>query len=150
MRLGFYQPDIAQNLGASMRLGACLGAEIDIIEPCGFPLTDRALRRTAMDYADLCRWKRHDSWSAFLQAPERTDGRLILFSTRAALPLRDFAFEAGDTLLFGRESAGVPDEVHEACAARLFSPLRQGARSLNVAMAAAIALWEAQQSVQGR
>lgn len=147
MRLGFYQPDIAQNLGASMRLGACLGADIDIIEPCGFPLTDRALRRTAMDYADLCRWRRHDSWPAFLEAPERRDGRLILFTTRAALPLGGFTFSPGDTLLFGRESAGVPDEVHDACAARVLIPLQPGARSLNVAMAAAIALWEARRSI---
>jgi tRNA (cytidine/uridine-2'-O-)-methyltransferase len=126
-----------------MRLGACLGAELDIIEPCGFPLTDRALKRTAMDYAGMCTWRRHDSWSAFLRAPERREGRLVLFTTRGALPLGQMAFSPHDTLLFGRESAGVPDEVHDACDARVFIPLQPGARSLNVAMAAAIALWEA-------
>lgn len=112
MRLALFQPDIPQNLGAAMRLCACLGAPLEVIEPCGFPLSDKALRRAAMDYGAACELVRRASWEAFAAAAERTQGRLVLFTTRGAGPLHDFVFQPGDTLLFGRESAGVPSEVH--------------------------------------
>ena len=143
LRLAFYQPDIPQNLGASVRLAACFGVSVDIIEPCGFPLTDKALKRAALDYGKQVDLVRHDGWSAFLAAPERQAGRLVLFTTRGASPLQAFRFHPGDTLLFGRESAGVPDDVHAAAGARVVIPLVADARSLNVAMTAGVALWEA-------
>ena len=147
MRLALFQPDIPQKLGASVRLAACLGAGLDGIEPCAFPLSDRGLRRAAMDYAAETRL--HPSWSAFLAAPERTQGRLVLFTTRPATPLHAFGFAAGDTLLFGRESAGAPEEVHAAAQARVVIPIAAGARSLNVVTAAAIGLAEALRQVDG-
>ena len=149
MRLALFQPDIPQNLGAAIRLAACLGVILEIIEPCGFPLSDRALRRAALDYRDLARIERRDSWTDFLAAPARTEGRLALFTTKGARPFTDFAFQAGDTLLFGRESAGVPDEVHAAAGARLLIPLANGARSLNLVAAAAIGLGEALRQTDG-
>jgi tRNA (cytidine/uridine-2'-O-)-methyltransferase len=149
MRLAIFQPDIPQNLGGSIRLAACLGVPIDIVEPCGFPLSDKAVRRTAMDYGDSVDLTRHTSWAAFLAAPERQEGRLVLFTTKAAAPYLTFAFEAGDTLLFGRESAGAPEEVHAAAQARLFIPIRPPARSLNVVVAAAIALAEGLRRTDG-
>jgi tRNA (cytidine/uridine-2'-O-)-methyltransferase len=149
VRIAFFQPDIPQNLGAALRLGACFSIPVDIIEPCGFPLNDRALRRSAMDYAARAEVCRHDSWDHFQMAPQRRDGRLVLFTTRAEMPLTVARFEAGDTLLFGRESAGVPDQVHDSAALRVSIPLVPGARSLNVAMAAGIALWEALRQTGG-
>jgi tRNA (cytidine/uridine-2'-O-)-methyltransferase len=149
MRLAIFQPDIPQNLGSSIRLAACLGVSLDIVEPCGFPLSDKALRRTAMDYGDSVDLTRHSSWDAFLAAPERQAGRLVLFTTKAAVPHLTFDFQAGDTLLFGRESAGAPEEVHAAAQARLFIPLRPPARSLNVVVAAAIALAEGLRRTNG-
>lgn len=143
VRLALYQPDIPQNLGASLRLAACLGVAVDIIEPCGFPLTDKALRRTAMDYGENVEIVRHDGWSAFLESRSGSSGRLILFTTKGATTLQTQAFEPGDTLLFGRESAGVPDDVHAAADARVRIALTPNTRSLNVAMSAGIALWEA-------
>ncbi len=143
MRLAFYQPDIPQNLGAALRTGVCFSTAIDLIGPFGFPLTDKALRRSAMDYgpmADVCR---HDGWESFLKAPEREKGRLILFTTQGATALTDTRFVSGDTLLFGRESAGVPEEVHAAADLRCLIPLANGARSLNVTVSASIALHEA-------
>jgi tRNA (cytidine/uridine-2'-O-)-methyltransferase len=144
LRLAFLQPDIPQNLGANIRLAACLGVAVDVIEPCGFPLTDRALRRTAMDYGENVRVFRHSGWSAFRSWQVESGSRLILFTTRGAVRLDSHAFRPDDILLFGRESAGVPDEVHAAADARVLIPLAPGARSLNVAMSAGIALWEAQ------
>ncbi len=144
MRLAFYQPDIPQNLGAAIRLSACFGVPLDIIEPCGFPLTDKALRRSAMDYGALAEIRRWPGWLAFYAA---APGRVIVFTTSGEHPLDAFAFEQSDTLLFGRESAGVPDEVKDAAFARLRIPMQAGARSLNVAMSAGIALWEARRSV---
>ncbi len=141
MRLSLYQPDIPQNLGSILRLCACLGVPLDIIEPCGFPLDAAKIRRSAMDYADAAEWRRHASWEAFLQ--NRPPGRLILLSTKAATPYHRFAFAPSDTLLMGRESAGVPEEVHQAADARVLIPLASGMRSLNVAQAAAVALAEA-------
>ena len=146
MRLALFQPDIPQNLGASIRLTACLGVPLDVIEPCGFPLSDRTLKRAALDYGDKAQVSRHDSWSEFLA--NRVPGRLILFTTRGAVRLstfrfETFRFEAADTLLMGRESAGVPDEVHAAAHARVVIPIRAETRSLNLATAAAIGLFEA-------
>jgi tRNA (cytidine/uridine-2'-O-)-methyltransferase len=141
MRLALYQPDIPQNAGAMLRLGACLGVAIDIIEPCGFVLDDRRLKRAAMDYQVLAEIARHASWQAYLAS--RDSGRLVLLSTKAALPYHRFAFAASDTLLLGRESAGVPPEVLARADAALRIPLTPGARSLNVAQAAALVLGEA-------
>lgn len=147
MRLALYEPDIPQNAGSLMRLGACLGVGIDIIEPCGFLLSDRNFRRAGMDYlksADICR---HPSWRQFhddfTAGPAQKGGRLVLLTTKADMAYCDFRFAPGDTLLVGRESAGVPQEVHEAADARLVIPLRPGLRSLNVAQAAAMVLGEA-------
>ena len=142
MRLALYQPDIPQNTGALMRLAACLGVSLDLIEPAGFLLGDRRLKRAGMDYLDALEMTRHRSWQAFLERrPPRA--RLILLTTRGPVPYHRFVFERDDILLLGRESAGVPDEVHAAADARLRVPMRDGARSLNVAMAAAIVLGEA-------
>jgi tRNA (cytidine/uridine-2'-O-)-methyltransferase len=142
MRLALFQPDIPQNLGAAIRLAACLGVSLDVIEPCGFPLSDAAMRRSAMDYKALAEVRRHAGWADF-RAATAADGRLVLFTTKARQPFHDFAFEPGDILLFGRESAGVPDEVHAAAEARLRIPIAAGARSLNVVTAATLALGEA-------
>lgn len=142
MRLALFQPDIPQNLGAAVRLAACLGVPLDVIEPCGFPLSDAAIRRAAMDYAAIAQVKRHAGWADFRGDPARA-GRLVLFTTRAATPFHEFAFRADDTLLFGRESAGAPDDVHDAADARLKIPLAPGARSLNLVTAATLALGEA-------
>jgi tRNA (cytidine/uridine-2'-O-)-methyltransferase len=149
MRLALFQPDIPQNLGAAMRLCACLDVLLDVIGPCAFPLSSRLLKRAALDYGDKAEVELHDSWSAFLAAPARREGRLVLFTTRGASPYADFAFRPGDTLLFGRESAGVPDEVHAAADARLYIPLAPGARSLNLTVSAAIALSEALRQTHG-
>jgi tRNA (cytidine/uridine-2'-O-)-methyltransferase len=149
MRLALFQPDIPQNLGAALRLSACLAAPLDVIEPCAFPLSDKSLRRAALDYGDNASFQLHSSWREFLADPARSEGRLILFTTRAAEPYHHFAFRTGDTLLMGRESAGVPDEVHAAAQARLLIPLAAGLRSLNVVTAAAMALGEALRQTGG-
>jgi tRNA (cytidine/uridine-2'-O-)-methyltransferase len=141
MRLALYQPDIPQNAGALLRLGACLGVPLDIIEPCGFVLSDARLRRAGLDYLPRASFARHDSWATF-QA-DRAPGRLLLLTTRGDTPYHRFAFAADDTLLLGRESAGVPPAVHDSCDARLVIPMRPGMRSLNVALAAALVLGEA-------
>jgi tRNA (cytidine/uridine-2'-O-)-methyltransferase len=146
MRLALFQPDIPQNLGSALRLGACLGVPIDVIEPCGFPLSDRAVRRAAMDYGEKAEVVRHPSWTDFRRRP---GGRLLLFTTAGAQVFHDFEYRPDDILLFGRESAGVPDEVHAAADARLIIPLAAGARSLNVAVAAAMALGEALRQTGG-
>ena len=148
MRLALYQPDIPQNTGAALRLGACFRVPVDIIEPCGFPLDDKRLRRSAMDYGGACDVVRHASWENFLTAfrtvPQTgAPQRLVLLSTRGAVPYTDFDFHAGDTLLLGRESAGVPEDVHAAADARVRIPIAAEMRSLNVAVAAAIVLTEA-------
>ena len=148
MRLALFQPDIPQNLGAAIRLGACLGVPLDVIEPCGFPLGDAAIRRAAMDYAAAADVTRHSSWNIF-RDNSASYGRIVLFTTRAALAFHAFAFRPDDCLLFGRESAGVPDEVHEAVDARIYIPLAPGARSLNVVTAATLALGEALRQTNG-
>ena len=149
MRLALFQPDIPQNLGAALRLSACLAVALDVIEPCAFPLSDKSMRRAALDYGDNASFRLHSSWREFLADPARGEGRLILFTTRAAEPYHQFAFRPGDTLMMGRESAGVPDEVHEAAEARLLIPLAAGLRSLNVVTAAAMALGEALRQTGG-
>lgn len=143
MRLVLYQPEIAGNVGAAIRTAACFGAKLDIIEPCGFPAGDRTLKRAAMDYAALAPPSRHASWRDFADSAERRSGRLILLSTKAAASLWDFAFCETDLLMIGQESAGVPSGVRAACEAVLRIPIAEGARSLNAAAAAAIALAEA-------
>jgi tRNA (cytidine/uridine-2'-O-)-methyltransferase len=140
MRLALFQPDIPQNLGAAIRLTACLGLGLDVIEPCGFPLSDRAIRRAAMDYADGAEVRRHDSWTSFLAA--RGGARLLLLTTRGAQAYERFGYRPDDILLVGRESAGAPEAVHAAADARLCIPMAAGARSLNVVVAAAMALGE--------
>jgi tRNA (cytidine/uridine-2'-O-)-methyltransferase len=145
MRLALYEPDIPQNAGALLRLGACLGVAVDIIEPAGFGLGDRRLKRAGMDYLDLAEFTRHASWARFLD--QRRD-RLVLLTTRATTPYHHFAFRGDDILLLGRESAGVPDHVHDTVDARLRIPLRPGARSLNMALAAAMVLGEALRQTQ--
>ena len=140
MRVALFEPDIPQNAGAILRLAACLGVGVDIIEPSGFRLDDRRLRRAGLDYLEVAALSRHDSWQRF---QETRDGRLVLLTTRGDLTYSRFAFAANDTLLLGRESAGVPEEVHQAAAARLVIPMRPGLRSLNVALAAAVVLGEA-------
>lgn len=141
MRLALYEPDIPQNTGTILRLCACLGVAVDLIEPFGFVWDDRHLKRAGMDYLDQVTLTRHRSWDAFRAAPQA--GRLVLLTTHGTLPYHRFAFRADDTLLLGRESAGVPETVHRAADARLVIPLRRGLRSLNVASAAALVLGEA-------
>ncbi len=141
MRIALYQPDIPQNTGTILRLAACFAVPVDIIEPAGFPWDHAKLRRAGMDYRDLAQVTRHLSWSAF-QA-DRGPGRLVLLTTRADLSPYEFTFAADDVLLLGRESAGVPEDVHQSCQARLRIPMVAGARSLNVAVAAALSVGEA-------
>lgn len=141
MRLALFEPDIPQNAGAILRLAACFGVAVDLIEPFGFVFDDRRLRRAALDYAALATVRRHASWSAFVAA-QQPGARLVLLTTKGATPLYGFAFAPDDTLLLGRESAGVPDFVHAAADARVAIPLAPPARSLNVVLAGAIALAE--------
>ena len=143
MRIALFQPDIPQNTGTILRLCACLNVEAHIIEPAGFPVSDRHFRRAGMDYLDQVTIVRHASWSKFEQWRRDRGLRLILFSTKGALPYLEHRYATSDILLFGRESAGVPDEVAAAADARLVIPVAPGLRSLNVAMAAAMALGEA-------
>ena len=143
IRLALFQPDIAPNTATILRLCACLGVEAHIIEPAGFPASDRAFRRAGMDYLEEVAIVRHVSWAAFERWRAEAGLRLVLLSTRAALSYVDYAFRPDDVVLFGRESAGVPDHVHAAAAARLVIPMRPGLRSLNVAVAAAMVLGEA-------
>lgn len=140
MRLALYQPDIPQNTGTILRLAACLGVGVDVIGPTGFDMTDRALRRAGLDYLASVEIVRHLSFERFLA--ERARGRLVLLTTRGDVAHTEFRFAADDTLLLGRESAGVPASVHEIADARVQIPLRAGLRSLNIAVAAAIALGE--------
>ena len=149
MRIALYQPDIAQNTGTILRLAACLGIEAHIIEPCGFPSSDRAFRRAGMDYLDHVRLRRHPSWRAFEDWRRAEQLRLVLFTTAAASSYLECTYTPDDVLMFGRESSGVPREVHAVADARLKIPMRAGLRSLNVAMAAAIAVGEAMRQTGG-
>jgi tRNA (cytidine/uridine-2'-O-)-methyltransferase len=141
LRLALFEPDIPQNTGALLRLAACFGIAVDLIEPFGFVFDDRRLKRALLDYAARLQVRRHSSWDAFLAA-RNPASRLVLLTTAGTVRLDDFAFAAQDTLLLGRESAGVPDLVHRAAFARVAIPLHAGNRSLNVALAGAIALYE--------
>jgi tRNA (cytidine/uridine-2'-O-)-methyltransferase len=143
MHVALFEPDIAQNTGTILRLAACLGVEAHIIEPAGFPVSDRAFRRAGMDYLDEVTLTRHASWAAFEQWRRATGLRLVLLTTRATTSYLDHRFGRDDVLLFGRESAGVPETVHAGADARLIIPLRPGLRSLNVAMACAMVVGEA-------
>jgi tRNA (cytidine/uridine-2'-O-)-methyltransferase len=144
LRLALFEPDIPQNTGALLRLAGCFGVAVDLIEPLGFVLDDRRLRRAALDYAARAAICRHPSWQAFRAARNRDHprARLILLTTRGTVALYDFAFSVDDTLLLGRESAGVPEYVHDAAGARVVIPMQPAMRSLNVALAGAIALAE--------
>jgi tRNA (cytidine/uridine-2'-O-)-methyltransferase len=141
MRLALFEPDIPQNTGAILRLAACLGVGVDIIEPCGFVFTDARLKRAGMDYLDATSITRHSSWTAFTES--RDAGRLVLLTTKANLAYTDFVFEPADILIVGRESAGAPRIVHDAADARIKVPMADGMRSLNVALASAMVLGEA-------
>lgn len=144
MRLALYQPDIPQNTGTMMRLAAALNIPLDLIEPCGFVLDDKRFRRAAMDYMQKLDFTRHQSWENFYQETITTPKRrLILLSTKASVPYTDFSFQTGDVLMVGRESAGVPDDVHNQADHRVLIPMAQGLRSLNVAVSAAMVLGEA-------
>ena len=149
MRIALYQPDIPQNTGTILRLAACLGVEAHIVEPTGFPISDRAFRRAGMDYLDQVVIMRHASWAAFDAWRRAERLRLVLFTTAAAASYLDHAYRPGDILMFGRESSGVPDAVHQAADARLLVPMRPGLRSINVAMAAAMAIGEAMRQTNG-
>ncbi len=148
MRIALYEPDIPQNTGTILRLCACFGIEAHIVEPAGFPTTDRAFRRAGMDYLEQVTLRRHASWSAFEQWRRAEHLRLALFTTRAAASYLDHSY-GNEVLLFGRESSGVPDEVHAAADARLAIPMRPGLRSLNVAMACAMVVGEALRQTGG-
>jgi len=147
LRVALYEPDIPQNTGTILRLAACLGVEAHIIEPAGFPTSDRAFRRAGMDYLDQVALTRHASWTAFAEWRKADGARLILFTTGASMRFFEYEFRPDDILLFGRESAGVPKSVHEAADARLLIPIGAGLRSLNVAVAAAMGLSEAMRQV---
>jgi tRNA (cytidine/uridine-2'-O-)-methyltransferase len=145
MRLALFQPDQAGNVGTILRLAACLGVAVDIIEPCGFAFSDRALKRAGMDYAEMAAVTRHSGWTAFEAALQ---GRLVLFTTKSSIRLPEARFEAVDTLLFGSESRGAPDEVHARADLRVRIPQVDGTRSLNLAVAAGIAAGEALRQIQ--
>lgn len=147
-----FQPDIPQNTGTLLRLGACLDIELDIIEPCGFIFSERILKRAGMDYLDMVRYRRHHSWEHFLQYraehPEEY-GRIVLLTTHASEPYYNFEFRPNDIILMGRESAGVPEEVHQTADARLLIPMNHNARSINVAVSAVMVVGECLRQVNG-
>lgn len=149
MRIALYQPDIPQNTGTLIRLASCLGVAIEIIEPCGFPFSVKALRRSGMDYLDTAQITHQASWDSFTVDPAREEGHLILLSTRGDLSYTDFDYRPGDTLLLGRESAGVPQNVHDFAHQAVVIPLSPPARSLNVAVAASMVLGEALRQTDG-
>ncbi|WP_294198707.1 tRNA (cytidine(34)-2'-O)-methyltransferase [uncultured Sphingomonas sp.] len=146
MRIALYQPDIAGNVGTLLRLGACLDVAIDLIEPMGFPWSDRALARSGMDYAGQVEVRRHADWAAFLATVR---GRIVLATTTGAVPLPEARFAPGDVLLLGSEGAGVPAAVHDRADLRVRVPMRAGLRSLNVAVAGAMLLGEALRQTEG-
>lgn len=143
LRIALYQPDIAGNTGTILRMAACLGLGVDLIEPAGFDISDRALKRAGMDYLEMAALTRHIDFDRFEHWRQGEGRRLILMSTKAALPYADFRFETGDIVMLGRESAGVPDHVHDLADQRLIIPMPGGGRSLNVALAAAMVAGEA-------
>ena len=143
LSIALYQPDIAGNAGTILRLGACLGLDVEIVEPAGFDLSDRALKRAGMDYLAMARLTRHVDFSAFEAARRAAGRRIVLLTTKADTAYCDVAFRPDDVLLFGRESAGVPDAVHDLADIRATIPMEAGARSLNLAVSAAMAAGEA-------
>ena len=152
MRLALYQPDIPQNTGTLLRLGACLDLAIDIIEPCGFLFNEKSMRRAGMDYLEFSNYRRHNSWNDFLAYREQNPqeyGRLILLTTQGKQSFIDFKFEPNDIILMGRESAGVPENVHEKADAQLLIPMNPNARSINMAVSAAMAITEALRQTNG-
>jgi tRNA (cytidine/uridine-2'-O-)-methyltransferase len=151
LRLALFEPDIPQNVGTLLRLAACLDLPVDIIEPCGFVFSDSRLRRAGMDYLESVERRHHSSWAAFMdsRAGLPPPGRLLLLTTRADRAYTDFAFAPGDTILLGRESGGVPQDVHDAADERLTIPLRPEMRSLNVAVAGAMVIGEAFRQLKG-
>lgn len=148
MRLALFEPDIPQNTGTLIRTAACLGVGLDVIEPCGFVWSDKALKRSGLDYTALASVTRHADWAAF-QAARPRGNRLVLLTTGADMPYTAFRFAPDDILLLGRESAGVPQDVHEAADARLLIPMAPGARSLNMALSGAMVLGEALRQTDG-
>lgn len=152
MRLALYQPDIPQNTGTLLRLGACLDLAIDIIEPCGFLFNEKAMRRAGMDYLDFANYRRHNSWNDFLayrqEHPEEY-GRIILLTTHGSTSFVDFKFAPNDIILMGRESAGVPENVHQLADAQLLIPMNPEARSINMAVSAAMAITEGLRQTNG-
>lgn len=152
MRLALYQPDIPQNTGTLLRLGACLDLAIDIIEPCGFLFNEKAMRRAGMDYLEFSNYRRHNSWNDFLACREQNPqeyGRIVLLTTHATQSFVDFEFKSNDIILMGRESAGVPENVHEKADAQLLIPMNPNARSINMAVSAAMAVTEALRQTNG-
>ncbi|MBM3607782.1 MAG: tRNA (cytidine(34)-2'-O)-methyltransferase [Alphaproteobacteria bacterium] len=149
LALAIFQPDIPQNTGTMLRTCACLGVGAHMIEPAAFPVTDRAFRRAGMDYIDRLDIHRHASWEHFEACRQQAGRRLVLMTTRGAQAYTDFAFRAGDIIMAGRESAGVPQEVHDAADARIVIPMAEGLRSLNVAISAAMVLGEALRQLRG-
>lgn len=149
LRIALYQPDIPGNTGTILRLAACLGLGVDIIEPAGFDLSDKNLKRAGMDYIASVTLTRHINWERFEEVRRAQGRRLVLASTKAAEPYTRFSFQPNDTLLFGRESAGVPDHVHDRADARIIVPMVEGQRSLNVAMSVAMIAGEAIRQVNG-
>jgi tRNA (cytidine/uridine-2'-O-)-methyltransferase len=143
MHIALFEPDIPQNTGSLLRLAACMDTPLHIIEPCGFPFDDKRLRRAALDYYDAAQIKRHISWHHFLDWKKTSGGKLLLLSTHAATLYTEFAFASNDVLLLGRESSGVPGHVRDTADQRLKIPMREGLRSLNVALAASMVLGEA-------
>jgi tRNA (cytidine/uridine-2'-O-)-methyltransferase len=149
VRLALYQPDIAQNTGTMLRLCACLGLGVDIIEPCGFPFSDARFRRAGMDYLKGVDLIRHTDFHHFVDTARLQERRIVLLTTKAAQTHTQFTFAPNDTLLVGRESAGVPESVHEVCDARIRIPMAEGMRSLNVALSAAMVASEALRQTNG-
>ena len=143
MRIALFQPEIAGNVGAILRLTACFGVPCDIIEPCGFPFSDKSLKRAAMDYASAEDIHRHSDWESFRAPLQSTGQRIVLLSSSASIPLPDVTFRADDVLLLGSESSGVPQNIHDDADLRIRIPMRAGFRSLNVSVTAGIALAEA-------
>lgn len=150
LRIALYQPDIPGNTGTILRMAACLGLAVDVIEPAGFDLSNRALRRAGMDYAEQASIKRHLNWKQFEQWRQLQDRRLVLATTQATESYRHFVFSGDDILLFGRETSGVPDRVHDSVDARLCIPMVEGRRSLNLAVSAAMITGEAVRQLETR
>jgi tRNA (cytidine/uridine-2'-O-)-methyltransferase len=152
MRLALYQPDIPQNTGTLLRLGACLDLAVDIIEPCGFLFNEKAMRRAGMDYLEFANYRRHDSWEDFLayrrENPQEY-GRIVLLTTKGNISFLDFEFKPNDIILMGRESAGVPENVHNLADAQLLIPMNPQARSINMAVSAAMAVTEGLRQIGG-